>query len=303
MRHRLGGSESLNDQEHCPPFDDTMRYTEPLEVAQLPKQIYQFHLGVQFTMKTIVKLAIALGVVAVISAALVAAGSPEPEFERSYAGRYLGYSWRGEAGGTAFEDASQYIKTVLELDDDGIITDARIWFFVQRDGFWIPRRSGNAYVAVEFEVDPTPATSRIDDYEDGDSMFTVHTADLMSFYAAAVDSDGTVAAALVCPVTRYIFEMKFASDYDFSREFGELTIGSGEIVPTHLTSGAPLVRPQEWNELADKHFLNIHYWSHVANDVGVLGDITASSSVQALLEALGVSFSGGEPQPLDPSYG
>jgi len=55
--------------------------------------------------------------------------------------------------------------------------------------------------------------------------------------------------------------------------------------------------------MANKHIFNISYWSHVVNDVGVLQDISGSSSVEEFLRALGVSFEGGEPQAMEVTYG
>ncbi|MEX2442501.1 MAG: hypothetical protein WD492_02765 [Alkalispirochaeta sp.] len=49
------------------------------------------------------------------------AGGNESAQDDLRPGRYVGYSWRGEAGGTAREDASQYIQTVLEIDEDATI--------------------------------------------------------------------------------------------------------------------------------------------------------------------------------------
>jgi hypothetical protein len=218
------------------------------------------------------------------------------------AGRYVGYSWQDEASGTVFEDADQYIETILELDQNGIITDAKMRFFVKKDGFWIPRQSGNAFVNVNFSADPTPAVPG-ENYKAGDSMFTVYTADMMSFYAAAVNSSGVTAVALVDPVTRYQFEMKLPQNFDYTTPVGDLTIGSGKLVPTIRTSGSGLLKPSDWESMADKNIFNIDVWSHVVNNAGVLEGISATSSVQAFLEALGVEFSEGRPQPMAVKYG
>lgn len=227
----------------------------------------------------------------------------EPAAEPSLAGRHVGYSWGGEARGTAFEDATQYIETILTLDEDGIIEDAKMVFWVQRDGYWIPRSSGNAYVAIDYNVDPTAATPG-DDYAAGESMFTVYTVDMMSFYAVGVSSDNVAAVAIVCPVTRYQYEMKFDAGFDFDKPFGDVTIAGGDLVPTWRTSGSGLMRPQDWAEIAERNFFAIHdLWSHVVNDRGVLSGVTPASSVREFLEALGVSFDGGVPQPAEAAYG
>lgn len=226
----------------------------------------------------------------------------QTEVATSLEGRYVGYSWKGEAEGIEFKDAKEYIETILELDENGVIQDTKMNFFVNKDGFWTTRQSGNAYVDVDFSVDPKPATPG-ENYKAGNSMFTVHTADMMSFYAVAVDSPGVTAVAIVDPITRYQFEMKFPQDFNFETLVGDLTIGSGMSVPTIRTSGGGLLKPTEWDSLADKTILNISPWSHVVNKTGVLEGITETSSVKAFLEALGVEFDGSKPQPMSAKYG
>ncbi len=215
---------------------------------------------------------------------------------------FRGYSWRGEANGAALEDADQYIETILEIDENGIITDAKMRFFAQRDGYWTMRQSGNAYVDVDFSVDPTAAVPG-ENYSAGNSMFTVVTADMMSFYAAAVNSQGVTAAVIVDPLTRYMYEMKYPQDFDFETTVSEMTIGSGLIVPTTRVSGSGILKPEEWESLADKNIFNIEVWSHVLTARGTFEGLSVSSTVQELLEAMGVEFAGGKPQPMDVVYG
>lgn len=222
--------------------------------------------------------------------------------DTSFAGRYVGYSWQGEVTGTAFEDTEQFVETILDLDENGVIQNAKMVFFVQKEGFWIPRQSGNAYVDVDFSVDPKPAVPG-EDYEPGESMFTIYTADMMAFYAVAVDEPGVVAVAMVDPITRYQFDKKFPQDFDFQIPVSELTIGSSEVVPTIRTSAGGLMKPDEWETLSDQTIFNINPWSHVVNDVGILQGVNESSSTQAFLEALGVEFDGEEPQPMNVAYG
>ncbi|AOY77766.1 hypothetical protein [Clostridium formicaceticum] len=248
-------------------------------------------------------LALVLVFTAVACSANEANNTEAPKTDTALlAGRYVGYSWKGEANGTKFEDSNEYIETILELDENGIITDAKMGFFVLKDGYWISRQSGNAYVDVDFSVAPIPAVPG-EDYKAGDSMFTVHTADMMSFYATAVDSTGVAAVAIVDPVTRYQYEMKFDKDFDFNTSVGEITIGSGMLVPTIRTSGGGLLKPSEWNSLADKTIFDISPWSHVINDVGVLEGISNDSSVKDFLAALGVEFNGDQPQQMAVEYG
>lgn len=220
----------------------------------------------------------------------------------SLAGRYVGYSWQGEAKGTKLADATQYIETILELDEKGIIKDARFRFFVKQDGFWVTRQAGAAYVSVDFSVTPTPAIPG-DSYAPGRSMFTIKTADMMSFYAIAVDTNGTVALALVDPITRYQFEIKLPGNFDFSTPFSAFTIGSGRAVPTVRTSTGGLIRPADWATLADKTVLDINIWSGVITDTGILKGVTLNSPVKAVLEALGVTFVDGRPAAKPVKYG
>jgi hypothetical protein len=222
--------------------------------------------------------------------------------EASLQGHYVGYSWQGEVDGVELAEANQYIETVLELDEEGNITDAKMRFFVQKDGFWITRQSGNAFVSVDFSVVPTQATPG-ENYAPGNSMFTIFTADLMSFYAVAVSPENVTAVALVCPVTRYQYEIRLTPDSDFTMPMSEVTIGSGMLVPTVRTSGAGLLKPDDWDLLADKNIFNIDRWSHVVNDKGIFEGIDEASSLMDFLEAMGVEFAGGTPQQLDVKYG
>jgi hypothetical protein len=220
----------------------------------------------------------------------------------SLEGHYVGYSWQGEVDGVELAEANQYIETILELDEDGIITDAKMRFFVQKDGFWITRQSGNAFVSVDFAVVPTQATPG-ENYAPGDSMFTIYTADAMSFYAVAVSPENVTAVALVCPVTRYQYEIRLTAGTDFTMPMNGVTIGSGMLVPTVRTSGSGLLRPDDWDPLAEKNMFNIDRWSHVVNDKGIFEGIDEASSLMDFLKAMGVEFIGGIPQPLDVKYG
>ena len=219
-----------------------------------------------------------------------------------FEGRYVGYSWGGEADGVEFEEADRYIETILELDEDGFITDARMKFYVQEDGYWIPRQSGSAYVDVDFDIDPVPAVPG-EDYSPGESMFTVDTVDMMSFYAAAVSEDGTAAVALVCPVTRYQFDLKLPPDFDYATPFGELTIESGDLVPTIRTSGSGIMKPEDWDEIAESNFFDIANYSYVITQRGIFEDMDGSTPTGEVFEAMGVEFEEGTPLPMEPVYG
>jgi len=252
------------------------------------------------------KKVLVLAIVLLLAASLLFVGCNDDgmadEVEASLAGRHVGYSWGGEAGGTSFEESDRYIETILELDDEGIITDAKMNYFVQKDGFWTMRQSGNAFVDVDYSVTPVAATPG-EDYAAGTSMFTVYTADMMSFYAIGVDEDGTVAHAIVDPITRYQMEMKFPADFDFETTMGELTIGSEYNVPTIRTSGSGFLRPDSWDEVEENTIFDVGGpWSHVVADVGVLEGMDNDSTVRDYLEALGVEFDGDTPQGKELSY-
>lgn len=53
------------------------------------------------------------------------------------------------------------------------------------------REDAGRYIKTILELD-----------KDGDSMFTIYTADMMAFYATAVNEVETTAAAIVDPITR-----------------------------------------------------------------------------------------------------
>lgn len=216
-------------------------------------------------------------------------------------GEYTGYSWKGEAEGVKFEDAEDYIETILELDKDGIIKDAEMKFFVKKDSDWTTRQNEEATVEVDFEVEPTMATPG-DDYKKGNSMFTIDATDMMSFYAVAVNEEGVAAVAITDPVTRYMMEMKLPNGFDYTKPVSELTIGN-IIIPTVRTSGGGIEKPAEWDSYGDKTIFNISPWSHVITQNGVLKGITGESSAQDLLEAFGVEFEAGQPKQMDVIYG
>lgn len=216
-------------------------------------------------------------------------------------GEYTGYSWKGEAEGVKFEDAEDYIETILELDKNGIIKDAEMRFFVKKDSVWTTRQNEEATVEVDFEVEPTMATPG-DDYEKGNSMFAIEATDMMSFYAVAVNEEGVAAVAITDPVTRYMMEMRLPNGFDYSKPVSELTIGN-IIIPTVRASGGGVEKPAEWESYGDKTIFNISPWSHVITKNGVLKGITEKSSVQDLLEAFGVEFEDGQPKQMEVIYG
>ncbi|WP_423188420.1 hypothetical protein ACO1PF_07355 [Alkalibacterium sp. f15] len=223
----------------------------------------------------------------------------ENDTEQSYAGTFVGRYWSGETDGVPYEEADQYIETILELDEDGIIVDAKMNFFKTVDDFWTMRQSGNAYVDINYDIEPTTAVPG-EDYEAGDSMFTVYTADMMSFYAVGVNEDNTVAHAIVDPITRYQFESKLPADFDYETLMSELTVNSEYNKPTTRTSGSG---PNEWDSLKLRTIFNTEDpWSHVVNSTGVLEGVDNDSTVKDYMEALGVEFDGETPQPMEAVY-
>lgn len=224
---------------------------------------------------------------------------------KDYSGTYIGYAWSGEVKGVTLADAGKKIQTILELDKDGTIVDASVLSFKKVDGYWVLRQSGNATIEVDFNVEPTRAIPNVfKEYTPGSSMFDVRTGseDLMSIYVAAVDSDGTTAVLLACPVTRYLFEMKFEPGFDYETTVGEITIDSGRLVPTTLTEDGG-IKIADWTELYGKSILNMTPFSHVLSARGPLEGISDSSTVKELLEKMGVSFSSSKPEPMAPVYG
>lgn len=217
-------------------------------------------------------------------------------------GYHVGYSWSGEARGTPLEDAGAYIETILKLDEDANILDARVRYWQRVDGFWTTRQAGNAVISVDFSVTPTAATLG-SEYRAGQSMFSIYTVSAMSLWAVAVDDAGTVAATIVEPLTRYRFEMRFPGNFDFRTQMSELTLGSGLVVPTVRTAGGAFLAPESWDELANRTLFDFHYYSHVLNNVGVFSGIDDRSSVRNFLEAMGVEFAGERPVAMAPAYG
>ena len=220
------------------------------------------------------------------------------------AGTYVGYSWKGESSGVLLEDASQKVETILTLDEDGIITDASILFWKLTDGSWYSRQDGTARIGADLLIDPVAATPGIE-YAVGTSMFDVDTHDKMSLYSVVVEADGTVGLLIVEPVTRYQFEIKLPAGYDFSTMISEITVNgtSGGFIPTVRTSSSGLIKPDAWSELDGKNLFTISYFDHVMIDAGVFEGLTEDSSMQDLLESIGVVFTGLVPDEMDLSYG
>ena len=224
--------------------------------------------------------------------------------EETLEGTYVGYSWKGESSGVLLENATQKIETILTLDEDGVILDASILFWKLSDGSWYTRQDGTARVSIDFDVDPVAATPG-SEYAKGTSMFDVDTHDMMSLYSVAVAADGTVGLLIVEPVTRYQFEIKLPAGYDYSTLISEVTVDGtlGGFIPTVRTSSSGLIKPDAWSELDGKNLLSISVFDHVMTDTGVFEGLSASSTIQDLLESMGVTFTGMVPDEMELTYG
>lgn len=208
---------------------------------------------------------------------------------------YTGYSWKGEAKGETLEKASEKIETKLTLEKDGTIKDVKMDFLVKKGDNWIQRNDPKAEVGVDFTKNPSM----------DNSMFTVKTADMMSFYAVAADKNGDVALMMVDPITRYQFEAKFHKDFNFNTPIKDMTIAKGILHPTKLTSSSGMVKIKDNNfsRIADKNIFEFHPFSHVLDDYGVFKGLTENSTIKELLERAGIAFKGNLPQATAPKYG
>ncbi len=226
------------------------------------------------------------------------------EEQNDLSGTYVGYSWKGESSGKTLEEASQKIETTLVLDKDGNILDAKILFWKLKDGSWYTRQDGTARVSVDLSVTPEAATPGAS-YAKGTSMFTIDTHDFMSLYSVVVDADGSAALLIVDPTTRYQFEISLPQGYDYSTTVGSVTVDgtAGGFIPTVRTSGSGVMKPDAWSELTGKNIFNIAGYNHVMVDFGVFEGLSADSTMQELLESLGVMFTTGAPDEFALDYG
>ncbi|UMZ74806.1 hypothetical protein [Natranaerofaba carboxydovora] len=250
-----------------------------------------------------------LVIVLALSLVVAAAGCEKEEVadipeDDSLEGTYVGYSWQGEADGAELDEAERYIETILELDEDGIIQNAKMRYFQMYDGYWGTRNDDAADIWVDFEEEPTFADTEGEDLEEGNSMFKISTNNMMSLWAVEVDEDtGQTAAVIVDPWTRFQFEMKFDEDYDFENTtIGEgLTVGNeDQFIPTKRTGGSDM---PDWDELADNTIFDIDNWNHVVNDYGTFEGMDNDTTVKEFLEAMGVEFENNTPVPMGVEYG
>ena len=217
------------------------------------------------------------------------------------AGTYTGYAWRGENKGILFKDATGYIVCKLTLDENGIIKAARYNVLTMHGDRWVERSNPASMVTIDYSVDPTPAMVGAKK-ADGSSMFKILTTDKMGFYAAGISESGVGALTIVDAVLRYQFEFKFPAGFDYSKEFGTLTIG-GMAVPTTATEDG-LVVVSDWSKFGGKTLLSVHRDNHVIKDFGVFKGLSDKSSVREYLERIGVKFDFlGKPLPVAPLWG
>ncbi len=249
-------------------------------------------------MKKIFKLSI---VTLAVTLLLTACNSSNDDNSTDYSGTFTGYSWKGEVDGVSFEDSSEYIETTLTLDKDGIITDFEMNFIKKTDYGDVYRNNSEATVTTDFDVTPTAATLG-ENQQDGNSMFEVETADKMSLYLVDVNDKGEVAFGLVDPITRYLFEIKFPTDYDYNKTFGELTITNG-LTPTVLASSSGMVKPESFDEIADKSLLEINDFSYVIGKRGTFKGLTNETTIKEMLEMASVTFVNETPTEVASNYG
>ena len=244
-----------------------------------------------------------LSLISILLVTLTACNNKVEE-KNSFAGTYIGYSWKAESKGTILEDATQKIQTILTLDDSGIITDASMLFWKNSGGSWYSRQDGTARISANLDINPVAATPG-KDYKKGISMFKIDTHDLMSLYSVIVEADERAALLIVEPVTRYLFEIKLPSGYDYTTEISEIPVDgtAGGFIPTVRASGSGLIKPESWSELSDKNIFSISFYDHVMIDDGPFKGLNEASTVQNLLEAAGVTFVEGKPQEMDIVYG
>ncbi len=221
--------------------------------------------------------------------------------KENYRGTYRGVYWKGHSKGLSLEEAKQKIETVLTLEKDGTISDAKIDFWVLKNERWVARNNPEAEVSVDFSVDPVAATPG-SNYKKGISMFHIKVNDMMGFYAVAVAEDGTVAFTITDACIRYQMEAKLKPGFNFNSKFGDMKINK-VLVPTVRTSKSGLLKPEDWSELEGENLYTLHKYNNVIKERGILKGIDENSTVLEMLTALGVEFKDGVPEKMDVRHG
>ncbi len=226
--------------------------------------------------------------------------------DKDYSGTFVGYSWKDESKGLTLSDATERIETTLKLDSSAKITAAHLDFLIkQANGSWKSRLDGTAEVSIDYSVAPTPAKveTNAQAYQAGASMFSIVTNDLMAFWTAGVGKDGTVALALVEPMTRYQFESKFEPGFDFSQALSTLTLASGRAIPTLRASSGGSIKPATWQDYLEKTAFTFYKEPYLFFGRGIFNGLSLESSVGQLLERAGIKFVDGKPQAIAAVYG
>jgi hypothetical protein len=219
-----------------------------------------------------------------------------------YSGTYAGYSWKGESKGVLLEDAEEKIETKITLDKKGIITNVETDFLKLKDDKWIKRNDPDAVISVDSSVTPSQAILGGEKVVSGESMFEIKTNDKMSLYVVGVDENGTISYGIVDPITRYLFELKLDSEFDYSTKIYDLKINE-HFIPTVLTSTSGLLKPKSLDELNAMSPFDISIYSHVITLRGTYEGVSEETTVEEFLTLSGVSFTDGKPQTLEATYG
>lgn len=217
-------------------------------------------------------------------------------------GTYEGVAWNGQPKGVTLEDATEKVVAKIDVDSKGIITSAEYDYLVKIDEDWISRKDTSATVNVDFSVEPEAAIIDGEEVIAGSTMFDVKTNNMMSFYSVAVNEDNTVAVMITEPTTRYRFEAKLDSNFNFETQLGEIKIGETWI-PSLREMPFGIVSISDLSEINGKALYDINPFSQVIYKRGVLEGIDNKATMKDMLEAMGVTFIDGVPQPTEPKYG
>lgn len=217
-------------------------------------------------------------------------------------GSYEGIAWNGQPQGVAYEDAIEKVVVKIDVDSKGIITNAEYDYLIKKGDEWVSRKDNEAVVNVDFSVDPTPVAINGEEITSGSTMFDIDTVNMMSFYAVAVDENNTVAVMIAEPTTRYRLEAKLTPDYNFETTLGEAKVNETWI-PSLREMPFGILHVEDWSKYDGKSMYDINPFTNVIYERGVLKGIDKNATMQAMLEAMGVIFVDGVPQPMEATYG
>lgn len=217
-------------------------------------------------------------------------------------GSYEGIAWNGQPKGVSLEDSIEKLIAKIDVDSKGVITNSEYDYLIKVNEEWVSRKDTSATVNVDFSIDPKAAVINGEEVTNGSTMFDVKTNNMMSFYSVAVNKDNTVAVMIAEPTTRYRFEAKLTSDFNFETPLGEIKIGETWI-PSLREMPFGIVTVSEWSELNGKSLYDINPFTQVIYKRGDLEGMDNKATMKELLEAMGVIFIDGVPQPTEPKYG